>query len=304
MDNVAQKLYPLGSIQRAVYRNRVAEIEEQYRNARNSPKETSSSASGSGSSSSQLNSSPDEDASSATSRSPAVPAQAQGNGKIENIKNARSCAEHDKTSFPSFPSPPCFASAPSPGVDFFEPNGTHLNLEFEDLSDLLHDKSTFGKGSLELFWNKKNSCAGGGSGSGSAPGGEKMKNRNNSTASSSSRATVYYHAASTSAYTVAKYSVIVAMLKDFDEDVVPLADVFQVYYIWRAQALHSQLCKSDARIIKICNAARMAKVKGKRLRGLYFCITGGLEQIIMLSSASRICHAKQLCHVDAGANFA
>ncbi len=294
MDNVAQKLYPLGSIQRAVYRNRVAEIEEQYRNARNSPKETSSSASGSGSSSSQLNSSPDEDASSATSRSPAVPAQAQGNGKIENIKNARSCAEHDKTSFPSFPSPPCFASAPSPGVDFFEPNGTHLNLEFEDLSDLLHDKSTFGKGSLELFWNKKNSCAGGGSGS--APGGEKMKNKNNSTASSSSRAAVYYHAASTSAYTVAKYSVIVAMLKDFDEDAVPLADVFQVYYIWRSQALHSQL------LHQICNA-RMAKVKGKRLR-LYFCARGGLEQIIMLSSASRICHAKQLCHLDAGANFA
>ncbi|CAD7955508.1 unnamed protein product, partial [Amoebophrya sp. A120] len=149
VDNVAQKLYPLGSIQRTVYRSRVAEIEEQYRNARiNSPKETSSSASGS--SSSQLNSSPAaEDASSATSRSPTVPAQAQGNGKIENIKSARSCAAHDKTSLPSSPSPPCFASAPSSGVDFFEPNGTHLNLEFEDLSDLLHDKSTFGKGSLE-----------------------------------------------------------------------------------------------------------------------------------------------------------
>ncbi|CAD7955506.1 unnamed protein product, partial [Amoebophrya sp. A120] len=86
-----------------------------------------------------------------------------------------------------------------------------------------------------MFWNKKNSCAGGGS----APGGEKMKNKNNSTTFSSSRAAVYYHAASASAYTVAKYSVIVAMLKDFDEDAVPLADVFQVYYssVWSSSAL-------------------------------------------------------------------
>ncbi len=36
-----------------------------------------------------------------------------------------------------------------------------------------------------------------------------------------------------------------------------------------------------------------------------FCITGlQLEQIIMLSSTSETCHAKQLGHVDAGAHFA